>query len=150
MLAYEIEINLIVSWIPHVLWIGPTCPSKTSFPFAISFWFNVSISSLSWNKNAYGYLKCTDQITRMMGMVQHQIRDSVTCSEFFSRLGSTTWTVLSVNIPPINLKHFLSGSTFFKVSITNLWGKINLELEHVWMTSLTVFYLCSFKSLSIS
>ena len=43
-----------------------------------------------------------------------------TCSKLCSRAGMTSFTVLSTNTPPTIRKHFLSGSTPFRVSRTIL------------------------------
>lgn len=64
-------------------------------------------------------------------MINLYIQKFLTDSLLVSNAGNTSLTVRSTNTPPIILKHFLSLSTSFNVSITRLKSRytLNLSLE---------------------
>lgn len=77
---------------------------------------------------------------------------SRTCSLLLSNAGRTSFTVLSTSTPPTSLKHFLVGSTSFRVSMTKLENtgikqdvkgesraKRKIHFQTIWDKSLTAY-----------
>lgn len=54
---------------------------------------------------------------------------TITCSLLVSKAGRTSFTVLSTSTPPTRRKHFLEGSTSFRVSITKLEETTNKQKQ---------------------
>lgn len=74
---------------------------------------------------------------------------TITCSLLDSRAGKTSFTVLSTSTPPTKRKHFLEGSTSFRVSITKLnKTKTNDWSSHLKMQSVGQFYLVNRKKIT--